>query len=75
LTAIDAPEEAGLKRRVAPQQRPLRKVMDSRGCGSLITKILDRLKAELEQLRAERDQLLDRLARLQAEFENARKRA
>ena len=35
----------------------------------------DRLKAELEQLRAERDQLLDRLARLQAEFENARKRA
>ncbi len=30
---------------------------------------------ELEQLKAERDQLLDRLARLQAEFENARKRA
>lgn len=32
-------------------------------------------RAELEQLKAERDQLLDRLARLQAEFENARKRA
>lgn len=30
--------------------------------------------AELEQLKGERDQLLDRLARLQAEFENARKR-
>jgi molecular chaperone GrpE len=30
--------------------------------------------SELEQLKAERDQLLDRLARLQAEFENARKR-
>jgi molecular chaperone GrpE len=30
---------------------------------------------EVEQLKAERDQLLDRLARLQAEFENARKRA
>ncbi|MGO8757037.1 MAG: nucleotide exchange factor GrpE [Terracidiphilus sp.] len=30
---------------------------------------------ELEQLKAERDQLLDRLARMQAEFENARKRA
>jgi molecular chaperone GrpE len=30
---------------------------------------------ELEQLRGERDQLLDRLARLQAEFDNARKRA
>jgi molecular chaperone GrpE len=31
--------------------------------------------AEFDQLRTERDQLLDRLARLQAEFENARKRA
>lgn len=30
---------------------------------------------ELEKLRAERDQLYDRLARLQAEFENARRRA
>ena len=30
---------------------------------------------EIEQLKGERDQLLDRLARLQAEFENARKRA
>jgi molecular chaperone GrpE len=32
------------------------------------------LKGELEQVRAERDKLLDRLARLQAEFENARRR-
>jgi len=32
-------------------------------------------RAEFEQLRGERDQLLDRVARLQAEFENARKRA
>jgi molecular chaperone GrpE len=32
-------------------------------------------RAEYEQLKAERDQLLDRLARLQAEFENSRKRA
>src|SRR5438046_5071779 len=31
--------------------------------------------SELEQLRAERDSLLDRLARMQADFENARKRA
>lgn len=30
---------------------------------------------ELDQLKAERDQLVDRLARLQAEFDNARKRA
>jgi molecular chaperone GrpE len=32
------------------------------------------LKAELEQARVEREQLLDRLARLQAEFENTRRR-
>jgi molecular chaperone GrpE len=32
------------------------------------------LKTELEQVRVERDQLLDRLARLQAEFENTRRR-
>jgi molecular chaperone GrpE len=32
------------------------------------------LRAELEQVRGERDQLLDRLARLQAEFENSRRR-
>jgi molecular chaperone GrpE len=32
------------------------------------------LRAELDQVRNERDQLLDRLARLQAEFENARRR-
>ncbi|HET7208331.1 MAG TPA: nucleotide exchange factor GrpE [Terriglobales bacterium] len=31
--------------------------------------------AELEALRAERDQLVDRLARAQADFDNARKRA
>ncbi len=31
-------------------------------------------RAEYDQLKAERDHLLDRLARLQAEFENARKR-
>src|SRR6202011_4578428 len=30
---------------------------------------------EFDQLKSERDALLDRLARLQAEFENARKRA
>ncbi len=32
-------------------------------------------RTDFDQLKQERDQLLDRLARLQAEFENARKRA
>jgi molecular chaperone GrpE len=31
-------------------------------------------QAEIKQLKSERDQLMDRLARLQAEFDNARKR-
>lgn len=32
-------------------------------------------QAEFDQLKAERDQLVDRLARMQAEYDNARKRA
>jgi molecular chaperone GrpE len=32
-------------------------------------------RSEFDQLKGERDQLVDRIARLQAEFENARKRA
>ena len=32
------------------------------------------LQSEVDRLKGERDQLVDRLARLQAEFENARKR-
>ena len=43
--------------------------MDAGGDGGA-----DPLKTELEQVRGERDQLMDRLARLQAEFENARRR-
>ena len=39
-----------------------------------LTREMDALQAQLEQVKGERDQLLDRLARLQAEFDNARKR-
>lgn len=39
------------------------------------SKAADASQTEIELLKAERDQLLDRLARMQAEFENARKRA
>jgi molecular chaperone GrpE len=35
----------------------------------------DAVQMEIDQLKGERDQLLDRLARMQAEFENARRRA
>jgi molecular chaperone GrpE len=37
--------------------------------------VADSASAELQKLKAERDSLLDRLARAQAEFENARRRA
>jgi molecular chaperone GrpE len=40
----------------------------------LVEDAVDQNAAELAQVKAERDQLLDRLARLQAEFDNARKR-
>jgi molecular chaperone GrpE len=36
--------------------------------------VQDAAQVELEQVKGERDQLLDRLSRLQAEFDNARKR-
>src|ERR1700734_959505 len=36
--------------------------------------VANHLQAEIDRLKGERDQLVDRLARLQAEFENARKR-
>ncbi len=36
--------------------------------------VATQLQAEIDRLKGERDQLVDRLARLQAEFENARKR-
>jgi molecular chaperone GrpE len=41
----------------------------SQGCEETIS------RAEFDKLQTERDQLIDRVARLQAEFENARKRA
>jgi molecular chaperone GrpE len=43
--------------------------------GSASTTQPSGVEAELQKLKAERDTLLDRLARAQAEFENARKRA
>ncbi len=43
--------------------------------GEAVSEAVPAPSTEIELLKAERDQLLDRLARLQAEFENARKRA
>lgn len=43
--------------------------------GQASTEGAESANAELQKLKAERDTLLDRLARMQAEFENARRRA
>jgi molecular chaperone GrpE len=47
----------------------------SAGRGSADSAAASGAVSEVDQLKAERDALLDRLARLQAEFDNARKRA
>jgi molecular chaperone GrpE len=53
-----------------------RETLDPEMTGSEVepTNEISATQAEVEQLKGERDQLLDRLARLQAEFDNARKR-
>ncbi|HEY5055022.1 MAG TPA: nucleotide exchange factor GrpE [Acidobacteriaceae bacterium] len=67
-TLAEDAQELGPEDAAAPQPgSDPASVEESAGAESL-------LKTEVEQLRSERDQLLDRLARLQAEFENARRR-
>lgn len=57
---LPASDEAAEDQQTAPVERaPARPVVD----------------AELQKLRVERDTLLDRMARMQADFENSRKRA
>src|ERR1700686_824337 len=55
----------------APSSISDRSISDRSGSGQLG----EAGASEIEKLKAERDALLDRLARLQAEFYNARKRA
>jgi molecular chaperone GrpE len=60
LPAGEAEEERGSSNDATSAQQPAPK---------------SQAEAELQKLKAERDSLVDRLARLQAEFENARKRS
>jgi molecular chaperone GrpE len=74
LTEVDAPEVEGpdpATELPAPTaEEELEDQQEGAGQGTQ-----QGTQTQLEQLTAERDRLLDRLARLQAEFENARKRA
>ncbi len=73
LTAVDTPGSAESESAVS-EGMPL--VVDNEQEGGPVSWVEhEQLKGELEKLKAERDQLLDRQARMQAEFENARKRA
>jgi len=72
LTALENEETADRKSGEIAETRA------AEGQGDVATEgraEFERLQAEYEQLKKERDALLERLARLQAEFENARKRA
>ena len=66
-TELPAPAKGGEAASATESARP--EPAESAGAGESVS------VADYEQLKAERDQLLDRLARLQAEFDNARKRA
>ena len=76
LTEVDAPELDGpdpATELPAPTaEEELEDQLEGAGAGQ---DSRQGTQTQIEQLTAERDRLLDRLARLQAEFENARKRA
>ena len=74
LTALEATESASPENAVAQAGESPAAEVSSEG-PPVSRGELDQLQAEYEQLKKERDGLVDRLARLQAEFENARKRA
>jgi molecular chaperone GrpE len=74
LTALENEETAAAGN--SPAEAGETSEVQAQGEGAPIGRAeFEQLKAEYDQLKKERDALLDRLARLQAEFENARKRA
>jgi molecular chaperone GrpE len=74
LTEVDAPEleapDPATELPAPTAEEELEDQLEGAGDGTQ-----QGTQTQIEQLTAERDRLLDRLARLQAEFENARKRA
>ncbi|HEX3570343.1 MAG TPA: nucleotide exchange factor GrpE [Acidobacteriaceae bacterium] len=70
-TMVQGTEENEVAAGAEDAQAAAAQTVDAGGEGADAT---GSLKTELEQVKGERDQLLDRLARLQAEFENSRRR-
>lgn len=79
LTEVDAPELQEQEARLDPATElpapTAEEELDDQVDGEGGVAAEPAAQTEFEQMKAERDRLLDRLARLQAEFENARKRA
>ena len=79
LTEVDAPELQGQEARLDPATElpapTAEEELEDQADGEGGETPEPAEQTEFEQMKAERDRLLDRLARLQAEFENARKRA
>jgi molecular chaperone GrpE len=73
LTLLEPAESEPAVAEIAPAQEPAAEDAGAEAPAVGQTEF-DRVTTECEQLKAERDQLVDRVARLQAEFENARKR-
>jgi molecular chaperone GrpE len=74
LTALEATESASPEQAVAEAGES--SAAEVRTADTPVSQSeIDQLQTEYEQVKKERDGLIDRLARLQAEFENARKRA
>jgi molecular chaperone GrpE len=73
LTLLEKAESTPAVAEIAPAQEPAAEDAGAEAPAVGQTEF-DRVTTECEQLKAERDQLVDRVARLQAEFENARKR-
>lgn len=79
ITELDPPEitagQAGEPQAGESVQTPAEPGAPSAGSEAQTTEAAAVPAAEFEKVKAERDQFMDRLARLQAEFDNARKRA
>lgn len=74
LAALETPESAAPEK-AAEESMPTQTDQGRTEEAPVRRAELEQLQTEFEQLKKERDGLMDRLARLQAEFENARKRA
>ena len=71
---ITVNEEQNKEQNIEPNRETAAAVADDPQAEAIVPVEASNIAEELEKVKAERDALLDRVARLQAEFDNARKR-